>query len=701
MPPNRRGQAFDVALDNATPVLEFAGDVLNLVPVPGLSLVAKGLSVLLDGVKNARANHGARRAFMDEIKALDGILVKMAKDTSAAVNDDDVGRAKKALVDGVAKSEGLQSRVEELSSTIVDLRERIKDLKGGPGFFGAFEGFVYSSRNKATLSEMKDDLASAIRIFTFQGQMSIEHILSDVVQEARKIIQGQKDAEEKQVLDSIPRAAAGYRSVDELKGEFLDGTRRELFQELDLWSVGDSSCCDQKRFYLLSGGAGLGKSSIAHQLCTRLDLPNDKPALGASFFFVRNSGDLESTRLLFPSLAHQLALSQAGLRPHIIGAAREYLKRGDRQQMKHAFEELVRQPLAAASLVPQQPVVIVIDGLDECKEREQVPHLLGFLLELVQALPWVRLFVTSRPEPHILSVITSADASAALHHRSLQDTLNAWSGDVEHYLEETLSKMHPYGEFVRDQPRFLELLTRRAGGVFIFARLAVRFLDTYRDHPNPQEQFELLLLSGGEGLSPLDDLYLQILRSAFPPNAFRASHLLSFLTIIALQRHPLTPQVMALFESELSTNEIIWMSDRLRSALLVDNEGCVVPLHATFREFLLDPKRCIDPLYHINKSKGQAQLASACMAAFTFENMSVYLAGNTDAPVWHYIYHLTGCWNFYLAGAEFNKQLKQQFMRFLGSQIPVHMRDDILRRAESIIYENIVQWFEVSEQFCQ
>jgi hypothetical protein len=166
--------------------------------------------------------------------------------------------------------------------------------------------------------------------------------------------------------------------VDELKGEFLDGTRRELFQELDLWSVGDSSCCDQKRFYLLSGGAGLGKSSIAHQLCTRLDLPKNKPALGASFFFVRNGGDLESTRLLFPSLAHQLALSQAGLRPHIIGAAREYLKRGDRQQMKHAFEELVRQPLAAASLVPQQPVVIVIDGLDECKEREQVPICLDF-----------------------------------------------------------------------------------------------------------------------------------------------------------------------------------------------------------------------------------------------------------------------------------------------------------------------------------
>jgi hypothetical protein len=63
---------------------------------------------------------------MDEIKALDGILAKMAKDTSAAVNDDDVGRAKKALVDGVAKSEGLQSRVEELSRYALNLLRIIR-----------------------------------------------------------------------------------------------------------------------------------------------------------------------------------------------------------------------------------------------------------------------------------------------------------------------------------------------------------------------------------------------------------------------------------------------------------------------------------------------------------------------------------------------------------------------------------------------
>ncbi|KAF7359594.1 NACHT domain-containing protein [Mycena venus] len=300
---------------------------------------------------------------MDEIKALDGALVQMAKETRAAVDDVDVnGRAKKALVDGVAHSEDLQSRVQTLSSTIVELREHIKDLKGGPGFFGAC---IYSSWNKVTLSDMRDKLASAIRIFKLQGQISIENILSGVVQDATNIMQALKEAENQRILDSIPQAAAGCRCVDELKGEFLDGTRHVLFEELTLWSASHSPCCTEKRFYLLSGGAGLGKSSIAHHLCTRRDRPTDsEPTPGASFFFVRGRGDLESTRLLFSTLADQLALSQPTLRSHIIDAAPQYLKRGDRQQMKHAFDELLRQPLVKASISPQKPVVIVIDGLD-------------------------------------------------------------------------------------------------------------------------------------------------------------------------------------------------------------------------------------------------------------------------------------------------------------------------------------------------
>ncbi|KAJ7609890.1 hypothetical protein FB45DRAFT_1122538, partial [Roridomyces roridus] len=424
-------------------------------------------------------------------------------------------------------------------------------------------------------------------------------------------------SEEQKVLDAIPRADAGYRCVDELKSKFLPGTRQELFAELQQWLDGPGPCS----VYFLSGGAGLGKSSIAHQLCTRLENSTDGPRLGASFFFVRGSGDLESAWLFFSSLAHQLALSQPSLRSHIIGAAREYLKGGSRQQMKHTFEGLFRRPFQGTVVTLPRPMILVIDGLDECKDRELIPDLLELLLELPIILPGIRLFLTSRPEPYIQSVLTSASVLPSISHRNLNDTVVEWEGDVRLYLEQTVPRIGLYGDFIRNNPYQLKRLIERAAGVFNFARVAVKFLDTYRDHPDPWEPFKLLLSPGGTGLSALDALYLQILSSAFPPQEWTiplwAAALRSFLVLIALSRKPLSPDAMALFklETPITKADIIWMTDRLRSVLLINSEGRIVPLHATFTEFLLDPRRCVHPLYHVDRATGNAALASACMGA--------------------------------------------------------------------------------------
>ncbi|KAJ7034483.1 hypothetical protein C8F04DRAFT_1349114 [Mycena alexandri] len=673
MSPDRRGKALDVGLDIATPVLELAESALALVPVPGLSLVAKGLSTLVDRVKDARENDGARRAFLDQVEVLETTLSEMVATTRTAVEDAGDEHAKKALVD-------------ELLSVIQGLEKDAEKLKGGPGVLGFFKGIIYSSRNKATLSDMKDSLASAIGNFTLQGQFSIENIL---IQIAKGIEQRQKEggedihlsmAEEQRILDSFLRADAGYRCVDELKSGFLPGTREELFEELTLWSTGNFPPDEQRRFYFLSGGAGLGKSSIAHQFCKCLDTP-DETALGASFFFLRGGGDLESTRLFFSTLAHQLALSQPTLRPHIIGAAREYLRHGGRQQMEYAYEGLLKKTFCW-----------YFHSHPETSERDLVPSLLKSLLKLIPVLSWLRVFVTSRPEPHIMSELISTNAAAVVHHRSLDDTLEEWADDVGKYLKETLSKMPRYSDFVWEQPSFLERLIKRAGGVFIYARIAVRFLDTYWD---PQEQFELLLSPGGTGLSSLDALYLQILSSAFPPEDLRAipsrhTRLHSFLTIIALQQQPLTPEVMVLL-GRVSKEHIVGMTDQLRSVLLIDNKGCVVPLHATFGEFLRDPKRCIDPLYYINPSKGHAQLASTCITAFTLENVSRYLTDKGSPQRQRYVYYARYCWYDHLVLGEYNDELKLQLMGLIGAPMPLYTRIGGIM-SHSHICSQIQQW---------
>ena len=50
-----RDEIVDVALDAATPILGMLEKVLDLVPVPGLGLIPKALSVLVDAVKVSRS----------------------------------------------------------------------------------------------------------------------------------------------------------------------------------------------------------------------------------------------------------------------------------------------------------------------------------------------------------------------------------------------------------------------------------------------------------------------------------------------------------------------------------------------------------------------------------------------------------------------------------------------------------------------
>ncbi|GJE86467.1 AAA-16 domain-containing protein [Phanerochaete sordida] len=646
--------------------------------------------------QSARANDDSRSAFIAEAKALDVALKEMVAKASKVIDDSGGdGVIKERLAIAFACSEELQSRIQGLLSTIVELRERATELKGGSGLSGFSKGVLYASRNEAILSEMKEKMASAVEMFKLRGQLSIETILGDIIRSTYDIRQALKEAAEQEVINTISRAPAGYRSVDELKSQFMAGSREELFEEAIPWSAGRFPQRGRKPFYFLSGGAGLGKSSIAHRLCTCLDQP-DRPALGASFFFVRGGGDLELTRLFFSTLAHQFALSQPQLRGYIVEAAREFYKRGDRQQMRYTFEELLRDPLRSAEPPERMPIIIVVDGLDECKERDLVRDMLRYLLELVRSLSWVQVFATSRPEPQVMSILTSAAVADIVYHRSLNDTLEKWNDDVRNYLEQTVPRIPSVATFVRQHPSALARLVKRAGGVFIFARIAVNFLDTYQDRP--EEQFRLLMSSGGAGVSPLDALYLQVLRSAFPPDELqfaplRHQRLLALLQYFALSPEDCTLGTIALLLGLLE-EDVVMMIDRLRSIFLTNSTGTVIPLHATFREFLLDFRRCTDTLYLVDKAKGSAMLATACSSAFSFRSVTDYLRTHPrseEIALHAYIFYARSHWDMFLKDAEVTEETKMVVQGMIEA-MPVYMR--VSKRSGGSEVTSIRDWLK-------
>ena len=64
----------------------------------------------------------------------------------------------------------------------------------------------------------------------------------------------------------------------------------------------------------------------------------------------------------------------------------------------------------------------------------------------------------------------------------------------------------------------------------------------------------------------------------------------------------------------MSEDDVVNIVSKLRSVLSITTGGYVQALHATFHEFLLDPKRCTDGLYFVDEREGNTALGLACIA---------------------------------------------------------------------------------------
>ena len=195
-------------------------------------------------------------------------------------------------------------------------------------------------------------------------------------------------AVEASVLNSFRYAQqAEHRHGD--RNGCLKETRTALLDEIDLWAR-DS---DEPPIYWLNGLAGTGKTTIAQTIAERLFADG---RLGASFFCSRDFEDRSNLKLVFPTLAVQLARKCATFRSTFIP-----LVQSDpdivHESLYGQMRKLIVRPLAKSDI----STVIVIDALDECKDDEPASAILSVLGKLVTEIPKAKFFVTGRPEPRI------------------------------------------------------------------------------------------------------------------------------------------------------------------------------------------------------------------------------------------------------------------------------------------------------------
>src|SRR5580692_5732198 len=169
----------------------------------------------------------------------------------------------------------------------------------------------------------------------------------------------------------------------------LKGTRRDVLLHIEQWLIDDT---DQRIFWL-NGLAGTGKSTIA-QTFAEISFADGK--LGASFFCSRDFGDRSNLQAIFPTLAFQLAHRYPQFREQLLQVLRANHD-VERESLSSQLEKLIVLPLKETHI----PTLIIIDALDECKDKEPASALLSVLSRYVHEIPEVKFFITGRPEPPI------------------------------------------------------------------------------------------------------------------------------------------------------------------------------------------------------------------------------------------------------------------------------------------------------------
>ena len=418
----------------------------------------------------------------------------------------------------------------------------------------------------------------------------------------------------------MPRAdEAHYLSAaNAMKARFQTDTRMRLLEELYEWVCEQTVEPFPRPVCVLVGKAGTGKSTIASEFSRRL---GEDGRLGASFFFTRGVQDLNSPRKFFSTISSQLARSQPALRIPVINAAREHMQIAVLQRLQKEFEDLVDKPLSA--LPPSHPLIfVVVDALDECTEEgpELIPTLIRLLLSCATrpGSP-LRVFLTSRPEPHYIhEVFTTPNLSLHISAIDIHDFRDEVDYDIKQLIRSRLNEHQTSKAWSDADPSVVPSLVRKSDGLFVYARTAVDFI--LSDLSDLSSRYlDLLSLETAVGLTDLDELYRTVLRNVLPPQdryytkpQERLKRILGYLA--ALQdSEGLSPAALESLTG-MPAVESVPILNRLRSVIFFDRDSHESPfriIHATFREFLVNPLRAGSDFY-VDPGQVHRSLAEDC-----------------------------------------------------------------------------------------
>jgi hypothetical protein len=366
----------------------------------------------------------------------------------------------------------------------------------------------------------------------------------------------------------------------------------------------------RERVFWLNGLAGTGKTTVARTIADRAYAQG---RLAAAFFFSRNNATTRAPAAIIPTLVYQLAHYQPAFRPHVSAAVAS-----DKDVRDRAITAQARTLLnsLSASDVPNRPLLVVLDALDEChlengcEGGEAIPLLLAKLA----FVPSIKVLITSRAEDTIKNMFDGFADKIALHDIEADIV----QSDILHYLEYSLAELARTRKLPLPFPKAdaLEELVRRSGTLFIYAATVIKWVS--QPKAQPSLRLEQVLEQDADELSfqykTLDTMYAQILSQAAETSGNPRVHeraLKNILSTVVLLQEPMRAAALGILaDKEKKASEMFL----LLSAVLVTDEAAPVRLfHPSFPDFIMNSDRCQDGRFVVVAEEGHAKLAAHCL----------------------------------------------------------------------------------------
>ena len=220
------------------------------------------------------------------------------------------------------------------------------------------------------------------------------------------------------------------RKIEELSKRFHSDTRKWFLDVFKKWFNDNES-----RVMILTAGPGVGKSVLSARIC---ELYEESGQLAACHFCDFRTSDYRDPHKILQSLASQMCDNVDGFRDKL---SETFSREHSRDSLSDTFRVLLNDPLQA--LDRTEPMLIVVDALDESKTPIK-SEFLDLISDQFSQLPkLIKIFISSRPElqvreklEHLNPVEIRADDDK--HNLDLQQFIKCYFPSVSETVIESL-----------------------------------------------------------------------------------------------------------------------------------------------------------------------------------------------------------------------------------------------------------------------